>query len=156
MKLEVSSPAFAAGGRVPKKHAYAPEGRNISPPLAWSGPPAGVESFALIVDDPDAPSPKHPRPNPWVHWVLWNIPGTARALLEGSDGGGRSGTSDFGRVGWGGPFPPPGSGRHRYVFKLYALDKRIDLPSSARKSDLLRALAGHVLAQGELVGTYER
>jgi len=156
MKLSITSPAFSPGGAIPKKYAYTGEGQNVSPPLRFSGVPEGAKTLALIVDDPDAPSPKHPRPDPWVHWVVWNIPASVTGLQEGSGGGGQSGTSDFGKVGWGGPFPPPGSGRHRYVFKLFALDVRLELQGSARKPDLLAAMKGHVLAQGELVGTYER
>ena len=156
MTLQVSSPAFAPGSPIPKKYAYRGEGQNVSPPLRWRGAPAGVKSFALIVDDPDAPSPRHPRPTPWVHWVLWNLPAQASSLQEGSAGGGHSGTSDFGKPGWGGPLPPPGSGRHRYVFKVYALDTTLNLAPTARKADLLAAMQGHILAQGELIGTYER
>lgn len=156
MALHLTSPAFEAGGPIPRKHAYRGEGENLSPPLIWTGAPDATVSFALIVDDPDAPSPSRPRPNPWVHWVVWNIPGDRAALPPGEAGGGVVGTSDFGESAWGGPMPPPGSGRHRYFFKLYALDTALGLRPGATKADLLDAMQGHVLAEGSLHGTYER
>lgn len=155
--LTVSSPAFAAGARIPKAHAHAPEGRNVSPPLAWEGVPQGAHELALIVDDPDAP-----RAEPWVHWVVYGIPPSAGGLPEGASSGSglpdgtRQGENDFDETGWGGPLPPPGHGTHHYHFKVYALDARLDLEPGASKDDLLRAMKGHVLAQGELVGTYSR
>ncbi len=156
-RLEVSSPAFAAGERIPQVHAYAPEGRNVSPPLAWRGVPTGARELALIVEDPDAP-----RTEPWVHWVLYGIPVSAPGLPEGASSGSGlpagtlQGENDFGERGWGGPLPPPGHGTHHYHFKLYALDAELGLPAGASKAELLRAMAGHVVAEGELIGTYSR
>jgi Raf kinase inhibitor-like YbhB/YbcL family protein len=156
MTLTVKSTAFEAEHPIPKKHAYKGEGENISPPLSWSEAPAGTTSFALICDDPDAPSPKRPRENPWIHWVVYNIPADRMALAEGDTGGGLTGTTDFNETTWGGPMPPPGSGTHRYFFKVYALDVRLDLEAGATKADLLRAMEGHILAQGQVFGTYTR
>jgi Raf kinase inhibitor-like YbhB/YbcL family protein len=155
VKLNVTSTAFEPTKPIPKQHAYKGEGANLSPPLAWSGAPAGTKSFAIICDDPDAPSPKRPRPNPWVHWVVYNIPADRTALGEGETAG-VQGKTDFGETAWGGPMPPPGSGTHRYFFKVYALDAKLDLPAGANKEQLLKAMEGHILAQGELYGTYER
>ena len=149
MPLEVKSSAFAAGGTIPRK--YTGEGTDVSPPLSWSNVPEGTKEFALICDDPDAP-----RPTPWVHWVLYKIPASVRELPEGSSGGAREGRNDFGNRGYGGPMPPPGHGVHHYHFKLYALDTELDLPPGATKDQVLAAMRGHVLAQGELVGTYQR
>ncbi len=152
MGLGLSSAAFRPGGAIPE--AYTCEGRDISPPLAWGEPPAGTKSFALISDDPDAPM------GTWVHWVLYNLPPQARQLPEAfptsselADGT-RQGTTDFGRTGYGGPCPP--SGTHRYFFKLYALDAALDLAPGAGKADLERAMAGHIIAQAELMGTYRK
>ena len=156
MGLIVKSSAFDTGQPIPRKHAYTGEGDNISPPLSWSGAPEGTQSYALICDDPDAPSPKRPRPNPWVHWVVYNLPPDKTALGERDEGGGVSGRSDFGQTGWGGPMPPPGSGTHRYFFKVYALDAKLGLKAGATKDELLAAMEGHILAQGETYGTYER
>lgn len=156
----LSSRAFGAADRIPQVHAYAPEGDNVSPPLAWSGVPAGTKELALIVDDPDAP-----RPQPWVHWVLYAIPaGVTELPPDASQGTGRiteprgivEGKNDFGDLGWGGPLPPEGHGTHHYHFKLYALDGALDVGEGASKSDLLQAMKGHVLAETELVGTYSR
>jgi len=149
MRLEVKSSAFADGGAVPRK--YTGEGEDVSPPLSWSNVPEGTKEFALICDDPDAP-----RPVPWVHWVLYKIPASVRELAEGSSGGAREGRNDFGNTGYGGPMPPPGHGVHHYHFKVYALDTELDLPAGATKDQLLGAMKGHVAAEGELVGTYER
>jgi len=158
--LTLTSSAFAEGGRIPREHAYAPEGENMSPALSWSGVPAGTEELALVVDDPDAP-----RAEPWVHWVVYGIPGDATKIPEGaSNGEGRlsrpagavEGKNDFGDLGWGGPLPPKGHGTHHYHFKLYALDTALDLGQGATKAALLGAMKGHVLAEAELVGTYSR
>ena len=133
---------------------YTCDGDDMSPPLKWVGAPEGTKSIALISDDPDAPV------GTWVHWVLWNLPPTARELAEGVPAkpqlpdGTRQGVSDFGRPGYGGPSPP--SGTHRYYFKVYALDAMLDLPNSTRKADLLKAMKGHVLAEGQLMGKYSR
>jgi hypothetical protein len=156
MTLTVTSPAFESGQPIPRKHAHEQEGDNVSPPLRWSGAPPETKSFAIIADDPDAPSPSNPRPDPWVHWVLWNVPGDCTELREGNSGGGQSGTNDFNKTGYGGPLPPPTSGKHRYFFKVYALDTTLDLSQSATKANLLDAMEGHILAQGETHGIYER
>jgi len=155
-KLTVTSPAFEAGKPIPKQQAYKGEGENVSPPLAWSGAPAGTRAYAIICDDPDAPSPKNPRPEPWVHWVVYNIPADRASAPQGGDTGGTMGKNDFKETSWGGPMPPPGSGTHRYFFRVYALDARVDLPAGATKAQLVGAMQSHILAQGELYGTYER
>jgi Raf kinase inhibitor-like YbhB/YbcL family protein len=149
MAIRLTSSAFSEGGPLPRR--YTADGSDVSPPLAWDDPPPGTRSLALICDDPDAP-----RAQPWVHWVLYRIPPQVRSLAEGDSGGGVAGRNDFGRLGYGGPAPPRGHGRHRYFFKLYALDTDIDLPPGASKEQLLRAMQGHVLDSGQLMGTYER
>jgi Raf kinase inhibitor-like YbhB/YbcL family protein len=155
MTFSIASSAFAANAAIPA--LYTCEGRDISPPLAWGGVPAGARSLALVVDDPDAPDPAAPQTT-WVHWLLYDIPAKATALAEGIGPdalpqGTREGMNDFGRTGYGGPCPP--IGRHRYFFKLYALD--IALPDLRRptKAVLERAMRGHVVAQATLVGTYQ-
>jgi hypothetical protein len=148
MPLSVTSTAFAAHAAIPKRHTG--EGPDVSPPLAWSGAPAGVKEFALVCDDPDAPTPR-----PWVHWVLHGIPADRTSLAEG-DTVGVPGVTDFGRTGYGGPMPPKGHGVHHYHFKVYALDRPAGLPPGATKGQLLAAMKGHILAEGELAGTYER
>lgn len=154
--ITVKSSAFDGGKPIPKKHAYKGEGENVSPPLSWSGVPATAKTLAIICDDPDAPSPKRPREKPWVHWVVYNIPGDKTSLAESDHGGGVLGKTDFGEKAYGGPMPPPGSGTHRYFFKIYALDTRLDLKAGATKDELLKAMEGHIVAKGELHGTYER
>jgi Raf kinase inhibitor-like YbhB/YbcL family protein len=152
MKLTVTSTAFEEGGMIPKK--YAGDAENISPPLAWSGIPARAKSLALIVDDPDAPS------GDWVHWVVYNMPATMKEMPEDIGPGERvpgigiQGKNDFGKTGWGGPKPP--SGTHRYFFRLYAADVVLDDAPGLTKKQLLTALQGHILAQGELMGRYKR
>ena len=154
--LTLTSPAFAAGEPMPRR--YTCDGDDVSPPLAWTGVPDGTRSFALIVDDPDAPDPAAPR-RVWVHWVLYNLPSSARELPEQASGAGlpadaREGRHDGGGRGWSGPCPP--IGRHRYFHKLYALDAVLpDLGKGAVKADLERAMNGHVLASAELMGTYQ-
>jgi Raf kinase inhibitor-like YbhB/YbcL family protein len=152
--MELSSTAFAAGGAIPPR--YTCEGDDVAPPLAWSDLPDRTQSLALIVDDPDAPDPAAPK-RTWVHWVLVDIPPDARALPEGGQpppGSCRAGLNDWKRPSYGGPCPPVG--RHRYFFKLYALDSLLpDLPSPT-KAELERAMQGHVLAQAQLIGTYEK
>ena len=151
MTIKVTSPTFEEGGMIPSK--YTADGQNISPPLKWEGVPDGTKSLALISDDPDAPV------GTWVHWVMWNIPADVAELTENVPpdedlpDGSRQGITDFGRHGYGGPAPP--SGTHRYYFKIYALDTNLDLPSSSTKSDLLKAMQGHVLAEGQLMGKYK-
>lgn len=154
--LTLSSSAFSNGGAIPARHTC--DGDDVSPPLAWSGAPAGTKSFALIVDDPDAPDPAAPK-RVWVHWVLYDLPPDTTALPEGASGrqiprGAREGRNDDKHNGWNGPCPPIGT--HRYFHKLYALDTLLpDLGGHATKADVERAMAGHILAQAELMGTYK-
>jgi Raf kinase inhibitor-like YbhB/YbcL family protein len=143
-------------GAIPSR--FTCDGEDVAPPLAWSGAPAGARSFALIVDDPDAPDPAAPK-RTWVHWVLYDIPATVTALPEGASAaslpsGTREGTNDWGRTGYGGPCPP--IGRHRYFFKLYALDAPLGDRGALTKGELLRAMEVHVLESTELAGTYAR
>lgn len=155
MILQLVSTAFDPDGPIPRD--YTCEGRNLSPPLAWSGIPAGTRSLALIVDDPDAPDPAHPRMT-WVHWVLFNLPPECAALAAGASGnlphGSAQGVNDWNRTDYGGPCPP--IGRHRYFHKLYALDTRLDHLAAPTKAELERAMQGHILARAELVGTYQK
>jgi Raf kinase inhibitor-like YbhB/YbcL family protein len=152
MTWSLSSAAFQEGDRIPAK--YTCDGQNISPPLAWSEPVPETRALALIVEDPDAPG------GVFTHWVLFNIPAGFRQLGEGVPAqeqlqtGGIQGKNDFGRIGWGGPCPPRGT-PHRYVFTIYALDKSLDLKSGASKKQLLDAMQGHILAQSQLIGTYQ-
>jgi len=152
MEIKVSSSAFAEGGLIPPK--YTCDGSDISPPLQWDSVPEGTRSIALISDDPDAPM------GTWVHWVLFNLPGETRELEENIPGdetlpnGAKQGVSDFGRIGYGGPCPP--SGTHRYFFKIYALDTEAALSAGANKRQLLKAMEGHILGQGQLIGKYKR
>jgi Raf kinase inhibitor-like YbhB/YbcL family protein len=152
--MELSSTVFTPGGAIPPR--YTCEGDDVAPPLAWSGLPDRTQSLALIVDDPDAPDPAAPT-RTWVHWVLIDIPPDAVALPEGGrplPAGCRAGLNDWQRPGYGGPCPPVG--RHRYFFKLYALDTRLPDLASPTKADLERAMQGHVLAQTQLIGTYQK
>ena len=156
MGLVLTSTAFAALGAIPTLHTC--EGRDVSPPLVWTGVPATAKSLVLIVDDPDAPDPKAPKMT-WVHWVLYNLPPTTTGLAEGVASsalppGTREGTNDWKRTGYGGPCPP--IGRHRYFHKLYALDVLLADLAPATKADVEAAMKGHVLAQAELVGTYQK
>ncbi len=156
MTLAITSPAFAHQGAIPRQ--YTCEGSDISPALTWSGAPAGAKSFALIVDDPDAPDPQAPK-RTYVHWVLYNIPASATGLPEDDKKnsppkGSLSGTNDWKRTGYGGPCPP--IGRHRYFFKLYALDCVLSGLSAPTKPQLLEAMKGHVLAEAQLMGTYQK
>lgn len=153
--MKLTSTAFADGGLLPEK--YTCDGDDVSPPLAWSGVPAGTKSFALICDDPDAPG------KTWVHWVMYCIPSEVLSLPEGvppvkilrKHGGAEQGTNDFRRVGYGGPCPPPGK-PHRYYFKLYALKEPPQVPAGATKADVERAIAGKIVDQAQLIGTYAR
>jgi Raf kinase inhibitor-like YbhB/YbcL family protein len=153
MVLAVSSPAFQEGGKIPTK--YTCEGQDVSPALTWGEPPAEVRSFALIVDDPDAPG------GVFTHWVLFNLPADSRELPEAVPtqaqlpNGSLQGKNDFGRTGYGGPCPPPGR-PHRYQFALYALDQPLDLKAGSSKKQVIGAMQGHILAQGQLTGTYQR
>ena len=156
MALTLSSPAFTAGGAIPARHTC--EGDDISPPLSWSGAPEGTQSLALIVDDPDAPDPANPKTT-WVHWVLYNLPPSADGLLEAVrpedlPAGARQGRNDWKRTSYGGPCPP--IGRHRYFHKLYALDAVLPDLGTPTKAELEQAIQGHILAQAELVGTYQK
>lgn len=153
MSIALSSTAFDEGDMIPKR--YTGDGQNVSPPLEWSDPPPKAKGFALICEDPDAPS------GTWVHWVLFDLPADTRKLKEGvptektlADGA-RQGTNDFRKIGYGGPAPPRGK-PHRYYFTIYATDAVIDLPAGATKDELNAAIKGHVLAEGRLMGRYER
>lgn len=152
MTLKVTSTEFEDGGMIPPK--YTADGQDISPPIAWDGLPKGTKSIALINDDPDAPM------GTWVHWLIWNIPPEVTSLEEEIPAvremadGTRQGKTDFGSIGYGGPAPP--SGVHRYFFKVHALDTLLDLPAGATKSELEKAINGHILAQGQLIGKYTR
>lgn len=155
MELTVTSPAFTDGQGIPAR--YTCDGEDVSPPLEWTGLPEGTMSLVLIVDDPDAPDPAAPKTT-WVHWVVYNLPPSATHLPEGASpaglpAGSTEGLNDWKRAGYGGPCPP--IGRHRYFHKLYALD--IELPDlgAATKATVEQAMAGHVLADAQVVGTYE-
>lgn len=151
--MKITSAAFKEGETIPRK--YTCEGEDISPPLSWTAGPKGTRSFALIADDPDAPTPK-----PWVHWVIYDLPPTVQNLPEGIPrleklaNGEKQGLTDFKRIGYGGPCPP--SGVHRYYFKLYALDTVLLLKPGATKYELLKAMEGHILAEAQLMGKYEK
>ena len=152
--LNIISSAFAHNESIPAY--YTCDGEDLSPPLAWSGVPQGTQSFTLIVDDPDAPDPKAPKVI-WVHWVLYNIPSATTALSEAITelpGSTREGLNDWKRTGYNGPCPPVG--RHRYFHKLYALDVVLPEMEGATKAQVEDAMQGHILAQTELIGTYQR
>jgi len=152
MEIKVTSRAFQEGGMIPRR--YTCDGEDVSPPLAWTGVPEGTKTIALIGDDPDAPM------GTWVHWVLFNLPANIKELAEAVPAdkellsGAKQGRNDFRRIGYGGPCPPGGT--HRYFFRLYALDSGLDLAAGASKADLLKAIQGHVLAEGQLMGKYKR
>jgi len=152
MEIKITSSAFEDGGLIPAK--YTCDGADISPPLQWDAVPEGTKSIALICDDPDAPM------GTWVHWVLFNLPGDAKELAENIPteetlpNGAKQGVNDFGRIGYGGPCPPGGT--HRYFFKIYALDTEVGLQAGADKRRLLKAMEGHILEQGQLIGKYKR
>jgi len=149
----LKSSAFPAGAEVPKK--FTCEGPDVSPALEWSGPPAKTASFALIVDDPDAPV------GTWVHWVFWNLPANTHSLREDVakreqlEDGSRQGRNDFRKVGYNGPCPPPGK-PHRYFFRLYALDAKLDLAPGATRQELDSAMKGRILGEAEYMGTFRR
>ena len=153
MSLQITSAAFSAGETIPKK--FTCDGPDVSPKLTWNEPPAKTQSFTLIMDDPDAPV------GTWVHWVLFDLPADTKELSEGVakqdqlSNGARQGRNDFGKIGYGGPCPPQGK-PHRYFFKLYALDSKLNLKAGATKADVERAMKGHILAQAELMGRYGR
>ena len=150
--MEIKSSAFKSGARIPAKHTC--DGVDVSPPLVWNKLPAGTKTFALICDDPDAPS------GTWVHWVIYDIPGSSTGLpeklppLKEVANGAKQGMNDFRSIGYGGPCPP--SGEHRYFFRLYALDGPTGLKPGATKEQLLAAMKGHILAEAELMGKYKR
>ena len=152
MKMTIKSSAFNEGEMIPRK--YTCDGSDISPPLSWSDIPNETSSFALISDDPDAPM------GTWIHWLLYDIPANVANLEENLpskeilENNSKQGTNDFGKIGYGGPCPP--SGTHRYYFKLYALDKNVNLKPGATKTQLLNAMDGHILAEGQLIGKYKR
>jgi hypothetical protein len=159
MKITVTSSAFKEGSPIPKKHTG--EGEDVSPPLDWSGVPEGTKQLALICDDPDAP-----RKDPWVHWVIYNIPADAKGLPEGVEAvanpkqpagsaQGKNSWPDDEDLGYRGPMPPPGK-PHRYFFKLYALDQPVDGKPGLTKEELLSKISGHLLAEGQLMGTFQR
>jgi hypothetical protein len=156
-RIELISTAFAQGQPIPQK--YTGEGADVSPPLSWSALPQGTKELAVICDDPDAPG------GTWVHWIVYKIPAAATGLPEDVGGAeGRQpelssmveGRNSFDETGYGGPMPPPGDGKHRYFFRLYALDSELALEPGLDKPSLLEAIEGHILAVGELTGTYER
>jgi len=156
MAFTIRSSAFADGAEIPMRHTC--EGDDVSPPLSWTDVPAGAKSLALVVDDPDAPDPAAPKMT-WVHWVLYDLPPSVTGLAEGPrhaalPPGTREGRNDWKRAGWGGPCPP--IGRHRYFFKLYALDAALGDLGTPTKAKLEQAMDGHVLAKAELFGTYEK
>ena len=143
-KMKITSSAFQQGAEIPSK--FSCNGANTSPPLQISDVPSGAKSLVLIVDDPDAPS------GLFTHWIVWNISPQTSTIAEGNAPKGVHGTNDFGKSGYGGPCPP--SGTHRYYFKVFALDRELDLPSGSKRSQLDVAMKGHVVAQGELMGRY--
>ncbi len=153
MSLSMKSPAFADGDPIPKKHSC--QGEDVSPALTWDGVPAEAKIIALIVDDPDAPG------GSWVHWLAYNIPPSSQGLPEAvpaqkvGEEGMKQGRNDFGRIGYGGPCPPPGKA-HRYFFKIYALDTPLDLEAGASKAQLEAAMKNRILAEGRLMGTFRR
>lgn len=154
--MQLNSPAFANGGRIPTK--YTGDGDDVSPPLAWDQAPTGTKEFVLVCDDPDAPTPR-----PWVHWVLYCIPAATRALSENVSRSagipgvqGKNSWKAGKTIGYRGPAPPPGHGVHHYHFRLYALDAALTHPPGIGKEAILSAIKGHVLAEAEIVTTYER
>lgn len=151
MTIRLLSNAFTEGGMIPKRNAY--DGENLSPALSWSGTPSQTQSFALIVDDPDAPS------GTFTHWILFNIPAGASALPEGVlkdlslPGMGEQGQNDFHKTGYDGPHQPAGKA-HRYYFKLYSLDSMLELPAGCNAAQLYRVMQGHIISTGQLLGLY--
>ena len=144
--MKITSSAFHEGANIPSK--FTCDGSDTSPPLQIAGVPSGAKSLVLIVDDPDAPS------GLFTHWLVWNIPSQTGSIAEGSAPQGVQGANDFGKSGYRGPCPPPGT--HRYSFKIFALDRELELRSGAKRSQVDAAMKGHVIAQGELVGLYAK
>ena len=157
MSITINSSAFSHNEPIPRKHTG--DGEDVSPALAWSGVPDGTKELALIMDDPDAPTPQ-----PWVHWVIYKLPPTLAGLPEvvaasptlTEPAGAMQGKNSWGTVGYRGPAPPPGHGVHHYHFKLYALDAELDVQPGLNQGQLLAKMKGHIVADGELVGTYQR
>ena len=153
MAFSIMSTAFKSGGSIPR--AFTADGRDVSPALNWENAPSGTHAFAIICDDPDAPA------GTWVHWVIWNLPGTAKGLAEGIQpkktlaDGSAQGKNDFGRIGYGGPSPPPGK-PHRYFFRLYALMEKLTIAAGASRRELEKAMEGKTLGLAEVFGTYGR
>ncbi len=145
-RMKITSSAFQEGGNIPSK--FTCDGSDTSPPLQITGVPAEAKSLVLIADDPDAPS------GLFTHWLIWNIPPQTNSIAEGGAPKGVQGTNDFGKSGYRGPCPPPGT--HRYSFKIFALDRELELRSSAKRSQVDATMKGHVIAQGELVGRYAK
>ena len=150
--IKLTSKAFNEGQAIPR--GYTCDGANVSPPLEWTGVPKSAKTLVIVADDPDAPA------GTWVHWVLYNLPYDVIGMVENTppietlSGGGMQGTNDFQKTGYGGPCPPRGS--HRYFFKIYALDSELPLKPGASKADLEPAMEGHIISQGQLIGTYRR
>lgn len=156
MGLTLRSAGFQDGQTIPRR--FTCDGEDVSPPLRWSDPPPSTRSLALVVEDPDAPDPAHPQ-RTWVHWIVFNLPADCPGLPEDADrhglpAGSRSGRNDWQRAGWGGPCPP--IGRHRYFFRLFALDTRLEGLNAPNRTELEQAIAGHILDRAELVGLYGR
>jgi hypothetical protein len=154
MAMQLTSTAFKAGEDIPAR--YTCDRENVSPPLTWAGAPPETKSFVLIADDPDAPDPKAPR-TVWLHWIVYNLPASVTSLPEAVaplPGGAREGVNDFRQVGYGGPCPP--IGRHRYFFKLYALNAMLPDLGRATRAQVERAMTGHVLAEAQLMGGYQK
>ncbi len=147
--MKIQSEGFEAGCAIPRR--FTGEGEDISPSLAIQDVPKGTREIALICDDPDAPTSE-----PWVHWVLYKLPGRTQSLAEGKTGGGLEGKNSWGSVGYRGPLPPPGHGTHHYRFRAYALDARLEPRNEINRRQLIEAMQGHILAECELTGTYER
>jgi Raf kinase inhibitor-like YbhB/YbcL family protein len=158
--IALESPAFPAGGAIPRRHAHADEGADVSPPLRWSGVPANAKELVIVVEDSDAPSRV-----PFAHWLVYGIPPSVATLPEGiapgvapveAAGGALQGTNDFGEPGWGGPLPPAGDPAHRYRFWLYALGSPSGLEPGSKRARVIEALKGRTIGSGRLIGTYER
>jgi Raf kinase inhibitor-like YbhB/YbcL family protein len=157
MSLILRSAAFADGRAIPRRHTG--DGEDLSPPLSWTGLPHGATELALIVDDPDAPTSE-----PWVHWVIYNLPADEQGLVEGippvakpgSPAGSLQGKNSWGSLGYRGPAPPRGHGTHHYIFRLYALKGPLDMPEGLDKAELLSVIARHLVTEAELTGTYQR
>lgn len=147
--MEVTSKAFKTGQPIPRK--YSQDDGNVSPPLAWEGAPRETKEFVIICEDPDALGYQ-----PWVHWLVWGIPGERNSVAEGDTSSFKEGKNSLGKTKYAGPLPPPGHGAHHYHFRVFALDEAVELKSGANRDDILEAMEGKILDHGELVGIYER